>query len=269
MTRTFDVVIRVAALVAAAWSSSNAYAQSPPVHSPVARDLAAELACAPNATEAVPAQAVRVTGGQLPGRNLFATGETVRVGAGTVQGLQAGQDYFVRRVVSDPFNAHFPDGTTHYQVHTAGWIHIAEVHAAEALATVTHACGEMMAGDYLEPFQLPVVPEPGAPGQADLTAAGRLVFGDEWAELGGPGSYMVLNRGSLHGIHPGQHVTLFRPAANAGSPGSMYARARQSPGAFVRVGEGTAMLVRPGTTTLRVDRSDGAIYVGDVGAINR
>jgi hypothetical protein len=269
MTRTFDVVIRVAAVVAAAWSSTTAYAQSPPVHPPVARDAAAELACAPNAAEAVPAQALRVSGGEIPGRMLFGSGERVRVGAGTAQGLQTGQDYFVRRVVSDPFEAHFPDGTTHHQIHTAGWIHIAEVHAAEAVATVTHACDEVMAGDYLEPFALPTVPEPAAPGQADLTAAGRLVFGDEWAELGGPGSYMVLNRGSLHGIHPGQHVTLFRPAAGAGPRGSMYPGAGKTPSGFVRVGEATAMLVRPGTTTLRVDRSDGVIYVGDVGAINR
>jgi hypothetical protein len=217
----------------------------------------------------MPAQALRVTGSRIPGRTLFGSGETVRVGAGTAQGLQPGQDYFVRRLVSDPFDPRFSDGTTYHQIHTAGWIHIEEVLASEAVATVTHACDEVMAGDYLEPFELPAVPQPGAPGQADLTAAGRLVFGDEWTELGGPGSYMVLNRGSLHGIHPGQHVTLFRPGPDPRSHGSMYGGAAKTPGGLVRVGEATAMLVRPGTTTVRVDRSDGVIYVGDVGAINR
>jgi hypothetical protein len=269
MTRTFAVVLRAAALVAAASCPSSAYAQSPPFHPPVARDFAAELACAPNAAETAPVQALRVTGGQVAGRNLFGSGETVHVGAGTAQGIETGQDYFVRRVVSDPFNAHYPDGATHHQIHTAGWIHIAEVHAGDAVATVTHACDEVMAGDYLEPFALPTVPEPAAPGEADLTGAGRLVFGDEWAELGGPGSYMVLNRGSLHGLHPGQRITIFRSAADAGPPGLMYNRRSSTPSGLIRVGEATAMLVRPGTTTVRVDRSDGVIYVGDVGAINR
>jgi hypothetical protein len=269
MTRTFDVVMRAAAALAVAWSATTAHAQSAPGAAPVARDAVAELACAPNAAETIPAQALRVIGSQMPGRTLFGSGETVRVGGGAAQGLQPGQDYFVRRLVRDPFDAHFPDGTTYHQVHTAGWIHIADVHPAEAVATVTHACDEVMAGDYLEPFTLPTVPEPGAPGQADLTAAGRLVFGDEWAELGGPGSYMVLNRGSLHGIHPGQHVTLFRPDPDPGARGSMYRKGAKTPTGLVRVGEATAMLVRPGTTTLRVDRADGVIYVGDVGAINR
>jgi hypothetical protein len=268
MTRTLGLTVRAIALVAAASASTTAYAQ-PPARPPVARDVAAELACAPNAAEALPAQTLRVTGGQIPRRTLFGAGESVRIAAGTAQGLQAGQDYFVRRLVANPFSAGSPHGTTHHQIHTAGWIHIAEVHGAEAVATVTHACDEVSAGDYLEPFQLPTVPEPGAPGQADLTAVGRLVFGDEWAELGGPGSYMVLDRGSLQGIRPGQHVTLFRPTSGGAGGASMYRGTGKTPSGFVRVGEATAMLVRPGTTTLRVDRSDGVIYVGDVGAINR
>ena len=49
----------------------------------------------------------------------------------------------------------------------------------------------------------------------------------------------------------------------------MYNRQSSTPSGLIRVGEATAMLVRPGTTTLRVDRSDGVIYVGDVGAIDR
>ena len=232
MTRTFDVVMRAAAVVAVAWSAANAYAQSPPGHAPVARGHRGGAGMCAERGRNHAVQALRVTGGQIPGRTLFGSGETVSVGAGTAQGLQPGQDYFVRRLVRDPFDAHFPDGTAYHQIHTAGWIHIEDVHAAEAVATVTHACDEVMAGDYLEPFQLPTVPEPGAPGQADLTAAGRLVFGDEWTELGGPGSYMVLNRGSLHGIHPGQHVTLFRPEPDAGARGSMYRTGPRLPPAW-------------------------------------
>ena len=40
-------------------------------------------------------------------------------------------------------------------------------------------------------------------------------------------------------------------------------------GHVMRVGEATAMLVRPGTTTVRIDTSDDVIYVGDLGAIDR
>ena len=128
MTRTFAVVLRAAALVAAASSPSTAYAQSPPFHPPVARDLAAELACAPNAAETAPVQALRVTGGQVAGKkSLRQRRDGARRRRHRAPGIETGQDYFVRRVVSDPFNAHYPDGATHHQIHTAGWIHIAEV----------------------------------------------------------------------------------------------------------------------------------------------
>jgi hypothetical protein len=151
-----------------------------------------------------------------------------------------------------------------HQVHTAGWIRITDAHSDGAVATVTHACDEVTAGDYLEPLDLPAAPIVSAPGQADLTGAGRLIFGDEWTELGGTGSYMVLDRGSAHGIHPGQHVTIFRPAGARGRRVDAVAAARA-----VQVGEATAMLVGRQTTTVRVDKSDDVIYVGDLGAINR
>jgi hypothetical protein len=257
MTRGFESVMWIA-LLGIAVSASAAYGQAPSPRPPVVRDLASELACAPTAVEALPSRALHVVGGQVAGRTVFGPGDALVVNGGPSLGLKAGQLYFVRRVVSDPFRRWVRHGVQRHQIHTAGWIRIDDVHADAAVATVTRACDAVMPGDYLEPFELPAVPSDTAPGQVDFAAPGRLIFGDEWRELGGVGSYMVLDRGAVHGVHPGQHVTIFRPAGPAG---------RQA--GVIRVGEATAMLVGAETTTVRVDKSADVIYVGDLGAINR
>ncbi len=255
MARSFESVIRMV-LLGTALSTTAAFGQDPVPHQPVVRDRGAELACAPTAAEALPSRTLQVIRGQVARRTLFGTGDAVVVGA--APGLKTGQVYFVRRVVSDPFGFRGRHAMPHHQIHTAGWIRIDDVLADAAVATVTHACDAVMPGDYLEPFELPAVPPAAAPGRVDLTAPGRLAFGDEWRELGGVGSYMVLDRGSAHGVHPGQHVTIFRPAGPSGGRGGV-----------TRVGDATAMLVRLETTTVRVDKSADVIYVGDLGSLDR
>ena len=74
--------------------------------------------------------------------------------------------------------------------------------------------------------------------------------------MGAVGSMLVFDRGSDHGLRPGQRVTIFRPVPSGTGPA-------------VRIGDGTAMVVHPETTTLRIDKSIDTIYVGDLVAIHR
>jgi hypothetical protein len=249
-------VIRVAVFVAAALSSRAAYAQPEAVPAAAVRDVAVELACAPSAIETLPAAPMHVTGGLVDGKVLFGTGETVIVQGASAQGVRSGQEYFVRRVVPDQFTKSISDGVILFSIHTAGWIRIAEVQGDAVVATVTHSCDALMPGDYLEPFTMPAVPAERASGEPDFANPGRLILGDERRQLGGVGSLLVLDRGSDHGLRPGQRVTIFRPVPGGGGP-------------VIRIGEATAVVVRPETTTLRIDTSTGVIYVGDLGAIHR
>lgn len=252
----FRSMIRLAVLVAVALSPRAAYAQSQTVRDAVVRDMAAEIACAPSAVETRPAAPMHVTGGLVDGKVLFGTGETVIVQGASAQGVRFGQEYFVRRVVPDQFTKSISDGVILYSIHTAGWIRIAEVQGDAAVATVTHSCDALMPGDYLEPFAMPAVPAESASGEPDFANPGRLILGDERRQLGGVGSLVVLDRGSDHGLRPGQRVTIFRPVPGGAGP-------------VIRIGEATAVVVRPETTTLRIDTSTGVIYVGDLGAIHR
>jgi hypothetical protein len=64
----------------------------------------------------------------------------------------------------------------------------------------------------------------------------------------------VLDRGSDHGLHGGQRLTIFRTTAA---------------GPIVRIAEATAMIVSPETTIIRIDKTTDAVLVGDLVAIHR
>lgn len=255
MNRLIRPVMHIALLASASALGLAGVAPAQTSDAPAVRDVAAELACGPHAAGTLPADPIRLGGGATAGKVLFGLGDAVVVRGGAPQGLQTGQQYFVRRVVPDRFTPSVSDGITLYSVHTAGWIRIDEVARETAAGRVTYACDALMEGDYLEPFALPAVPSASVQGTADFEHPGRIILGDERRQLGAVGSLMVLDRGSDHGLRPGQRVTVFRPWPAAGP--------------VVRVGEATAMIVRPDTTLLRIEQSSDAIYVGDLVAIHR
>ena len=250
-------LVRVGLLIAIAAAAAgwSAPAAAQPLHPAAVRDVAAELACGPTAVEALPLDALRLAGGAVAGKVLFGAGETVVVRGGSASGLKPGQQFYVRRIVSDRFTPSVRDGISLHSVHTAGWIRIADVQRETAAATVTHACGELMEGDYLEPFALPEVPATAPAGTEDFSSPGRLILADERRQVGSAGSLMVLDRGASHGLRPGQRVTIFRLWPNGGP--------------LVRVGDATAVVVGPARSTVRIERSSDAIYVGDLAAIQR
>src|SRR5882672_158942 len=60
------------------------------------------LACAPKAAYEIPARPLRITGGQdAVARRIYAPGDLVTVNAGTDNGIEVGQEYYVRRVLID------------------------------------------------------------------------------------------------------------------------------------------------------------------------
>src|SRR6188768_3116936 len=92
------------------------------------------IACAPMSLAAPPANAMRVVGGQVPGRIMFGPGESLVINAGTANGIKPGQVYFVRRYITDRFTPVTPDFTPQ-SIHTAGWITIVDARDAMAVAT--------------------------------------------------------------------------------------------------------------------------------------
>ena len=233
-----------------------AVARAQTAQRPFVRNVAGEVACGPQAAIVAPVPTLRISGGIETVSALFAKGDAVIVSGGTSQGVQPGQVYFVRRVVPDRFTTRLSGGLEVTSIHTAGWLRILEARADVAIGTITQACDGIETGDYLEPFELPVVPPSSAGGEPDYSAPGHLILADDRRKIGSAGSLMALDRGTAPGPKPGQRLTIYRETVGGKGPVS-------------RVGEATALVVSAETALVRIDSSRDAVYVGDLVALHR
>lgn len=205
------------------------------------------LACAPRGSYDAPDTKVAIGGSLTNAQGVYAPWHRLVVNAGSEDGLKAGADYYVRRIVPAR-EWHAKGEKPVYAIMTIGWVHIDEAQTHRAIASVLHECDGIGPGDYLEPFSLPAVPTPLPPGEPDYSQAGHVLFGVERAMVGGAGSMFVIDRGSNQGIQPGQRVTIYRAS---------------EPGPNVIVARGTALLVGNDMTTIRIQEMRDAVMSGD------
>lgn len=226
-----------------------------PSQAPSHAGLLERMACAPMGLPAPPVGGLRVLGGNVHGRIMFGPGDAVILNAGTSQGVQRGQQYFVRRVVNDASTTQPKSGAL-YGVHTAGWVTIVDSKDAMAVASVTHACDGILEGDYLEPYAAPVAPTTSLPGAPDFAHPGRIVLADERRQTGYPGLVMLMNRGTDHAVRAGQSLTIYRETLNGQGP-------------IIDLGRATVLSANPQSSVVRIDSSRDVIYLGDLVAIHR
>ncbi|MBA2303636.1 MAG: hypothetical protein H0W08_13495 [Acidobacteria bacterium] len=221
------------------------------------RTVPVDLLCGAQATLTLPARTIRIVGsGSERGKALFAPGDAVIINAGTAQGIQAGQRFYVRRVVEDRFTVRTTEKQP-YSIHTAGWVTVVDAKADVATATVAEACDGILEGDYLEPLVLPAPPSAIAAGTPDFARPARVILGDDRRQLGaGGGSLMVIDRGSDHGLRAGQRLTLFRRTLDGDAP-------------VVTIGDAIITSTQFETSLMRIEKSREAIQVGDLVAIHR
>ncbi len=222
---------------------------------PIERDPAQELACSPQAPLIPPEITMRIAGAPQAHKGLYGTGDIIIIDAGTASGLQPGQQYFARRVVQDRFTEPLK-GYRPISVHTAGWVQIQDVQAQTAVAKVVHACDGVIEGDYLEPFALPLVPENGASAQPDFASPAHVILGDDRRQMGSIGQYMAVDRGSDHGLQPGQRLTIFRTTMAGAGP-------------VWPIGTATALVIGTATSVFRIDTANDVVWVGDLIAVQR
>jgi hypothetical protein len=213
------------------------------------------LACAPMAATAGPTAALRVTGGQdTQVRETFAQGDFVTITGGANQGIQIGQEFFVRRLLAPrgAVSAQNP-GTTR----TVGWVKVYAIDEDLALATITHNCDAMRVGDYLEPLALPV------PRRAEATRGkperdyARVILGNERRTEFGPGDYLVIDRGTEQGIAPGTQLVFYRW------------KTKSRDNFLAAIAEGVAVDVQAGTATVTITSSRDAVKTGDLAAMRK
>ena len=229
-------------------------APQPPLVSPPAWSFN-DLACAPFLTVALPDRRFRVAGSMDTAvKTMMSPPDTIVINAGLQQGLQVGQEFFVRRVPRD-MGALGPDRDHPLSVHTAAWIKLIGVGPSSSTASISHTCDGILLDDYLDPFVPPLVAATATDGTPQIEHLTQIVAGDEGRTAFGVGDFATIDRGSDHGIVSGQRFSVYRNSRAAGL--------------LVEVGTVTAVSVRPDNTTVRVLRARDAVLQGDLVAIRR
>jgi hypothetical protein len=203
-----------------------------------------------------PDQSLRLTGGQDSfRRRSWAPGDLVTINAGRANGIEPGQQFFVRRLQIE--DAQRPTRATPALMSTAGWIKVYAVDDELSLATVVHACDTMDVDDFLEPFTMPVVPTMSTENvkpQRDNYAS--ILVGVDSRQAFGKGDYFVINRGTDHGVAPGDRFVIYRDI-------------KRDENFLYSLGEAVAMEVTAETATLKATVSRDAFMVGDYAAIRK
>jgi hypothetical protein len=214
------------------------------------------LACAPTAVHEPPMTPLRVTGGQDSFvRRIYAPGDLVTINAGIKNGIEVGQEYYVRRLQVANMAAISRD--TPAAIRTTGWIRVYAVDDDMSLATITHACDTIEVDDYLEPFKLPVVPTVSKDRpKPERDNYAKVLVGSDRRTSFGKGDYVVINRGADFGIELGSQFVLYRDK-------------KMDNNFLFEIGEGVATEVKADMTTVLVTVSLDAINSGDYVALRR
>lgn len=181
---------------------------------------------------------------------LFATGDELLIDGGSLNGIEVGQNFVVRRRY--PTALRYGRNLIVMGEHSSGLLQIVAVDEHEATAVVVYACDEMMRGDYLARFEPEPPRQPEPAGRPAFDRAAKILFADAGQPLGVTGRMMVLDRGSREDVKPGQRLTLFR-------------RSRFGGGKPFVVGAAIVVAVRANSSTIRVEQATDVIFFGDGG----
>jgi hypothetical protein len=253
--RVFRLTLMLLTIPLLLTSSMAAQQRPSPTVSTLPRDVLA-LACAPSMAYEEPPTPLRVTGGQDAGaRKILGTSDLVTINAGMNNGIEVGQEFYVRRVQAA--NGYSVSREMPATILTAGWIKVWAIDDDMSLATVTHACDVIQIGDYLEPFALPTVPAPDSViVKAQKGNYGRVLLGSDRRKVFARGDFFTVDRGTQHGVTPGMRFVVYRD--------------KRMPENFLfELGEAVAVDVREAEATLQVILSRDAFMTGDYVAMRK
>jgi hypothetical protein len=228
--------------------------ERPQAH-PVDPEILASV-CGPRQSTAFSIALGRIVGqNDDPHRGLIGPGEIVRLDAGETHGISRGQNLVVRR--------RFPTGDRSaskklatFGEQTAGLVQIIDVQPDTSTALVVYQCGELMAGDTVEPYQPQLAVTTVTDGTPRFDEPATIITGEHGQTMATARQMMVIDRGIMQGVARGQRLTIFRRSAAGGS-------------ATFTLGDGVIVAVRADSATIRIDRATDAIEVGDLVAIHR
>jgi hypothetical protein len=120
-----------------------------------------------------------------------------------------------------------------------------------ALARIDLACDSLEIGDFLEPYvEVPLPASASAPIVPDFADRANILFGTDNRTLFGDGDVFSIDRGTLHGVTPGQRFAIYRDPRN-GMP-------------LIYVADVVTMTVHELTSRVVATRVIDGIEVGDI-----
>ncbi len=190
-----------------------------------------------------------------PGRQLYGTGDVLVLDVGAEQGVSVGQNYVVRRRfrVGDKS---LPLERASFGELTAGLVQVVDASPTMSTAVVVYACGELLAGDVIEPFDAMPRWTALATGTPHFDEPARIILGDEGQITAGPRQLMVIDYGAMQGAQRGQRLTIFRRSLGDHGPVST-------------IGDAVIVAVKVDSATIRIERANDAVTVGDMVAPHR
>ena len=188
-------------------------------------------------------------------RGLIGPGDIVRLDAGETQGISLGQNFVVRRRFQTGDRSASKKLST-FGEQTAGLVQIIEVQPETSTALVVYQCGELVAGDSVEPYQPQLAATSASDGTPRFDEPATIITGEHGQAMGTARQMMVIDRGIMQGVARGQRLTIFRRSGGDAST-------------KITVGDGVIVSVRADSATIRIERASDAIEVGDLVAIHR
>jgi hypothetical protein len=230
------------------------------------------LACAPKLVFETPSPSLLITGGQESfTHHAYGPGDLITINGGTDNGIEVGQEYFVRRV--QPARDSRVSRANPASVRTAGWVRVYAVDKTMSLVTVTNACDTIDVGDYLEPYVEPQVPVADAnPPKPQRENYGHIMLGADRRTVFAQNDFFVIDRGTDHGVTLGEQVIIYRDKrkveqANKSSDNRLPKGI--VPEFLYELGEAVVVDVQPEMSTLKVTLSRDAMLTGDYVALRK
>lgn len=187
-------------------------------------------------------------------RSLFGDGDLLLLSTGDTA-VAPGDNFVVRRRFRTDDRS-LPIKFASFGAQTAGLVQIVDVGAGTATAIVVYTCGELFAGDLIEPFDpLPLLSDAGD-GAPEYDSPARIIFGEHGQTLAAERQLMVIDRGQAQGAERGQRLTIFR-------------RTHGDRGPVTTIGNAVIIAVQADSATIRIERASDAIAVGDMVALHR
>jgi hypothetical protein len=240
--------IRVIATAVVALAAAPVYAQSIDVTGPKTLTVPMVM-CTDLPVSTKPVPRLVIAGPHVTDGRTAMTGGLVVIHRAPDDGLAVGQRYISQRLRGD---AKFPrPGEGYGDLRVSGFLTIHAVDELNALAQIDLACDTIENGDFLEPYvEAPLPTSASAPIVPDFADRGNILFGTDNRTLFGDGDVFSIDRGTLHGVTPGQRFAIYRDPRN-GMP-------------LIYVGDVVTMTVNEQTSKVVVTRVIDGIEVGDV-----